>query len=106
MKTPRAKKPSKTEQIAHLTNLLNLRCSELEQLIQREKDIYFTLGGTPGEHPLERAKRVVSERSELADKVLVKENDRRRAQSDADRHLNELNLLRGKMAAVLAIAES
>lgn len=108
MQTPRAKKPSKTEQIAHLTNLLNLKCSELEPVVEREKAIYHVLGGSlySGEHPLDRAKRVVKQRDELAEKVLVKTSEAKGFAAACDVLKHDLAKLRGKMEAIQAISES
>jgi hypothetical protein len=92
--------------IEHLTNMLNLRCSELEELIGREKEIYRVLGGVGGEHPLERAKRVVAERSTLADKVNVKVRDITQLEHNARIMSMEMSELTGKMKAILAISES
>jgi hypothetical protein len=104
--TPKAKKQSKQERIEHLTNLLNLRCSELEDLIGREKEIYRVLGGIGGEHPLERSKRVVAARSALADKVLSKDSSLKAVELMNRQLRDDVSKLQGKLEAIQAITET
>lgn len=101
------KRPTKDQQIAHLTLMLNLRCSELETLQHRERHIYNVLGGKfGGESPIDCAQRAATERSTLADKVLAKDALLKNAEHRLELSNREVGRLQGQIDAILAIAEA
>lgn len=101
------KNTTKTQQIEYLTNLLNLRCGELDQIGVRERAIYEVLGGRfDSELPLDCARRAANERDTLANKVLAKDSALKQSELINNQMRIEVGKLQGKIDAILAIAES
>lgn len=81
--------------------------AELSAVTVRDVEVYRILGGRfGGETPEDCAKRVVAERSTLADKVLKFQQENGLARHNEMQLTQQVGVLAGRLAAIRAISES